>query len=143
MFSKVSDVDARPDDGRAVWASRSNPAPACDGVLRVADPREVVESASWAQSIFDGDDGGAEDVAAFRWRLRVGIAGDLLFDQRARRRQRFDQALQLAMTFVSIRNRRGVVVLHGEMSVWVWTHERAVREESQVLLRIFLVKRVQ
>lgn len=47
------------------------------------------------------------------------------------------------MTFVSIRNSRGVVVLHGEMSVWVWTYERAVREESQVLQRIFLVKRGQ
>lgn len=33
---------------------------------------------------------------------------------------------------------RGVLVLLRGMSLWVWTHERAIRDESQVLPHIFL-----
>jgi hypothetical protein len=43
----------------------------------------------------------------------------------------------LAMTFVPVGGGRGVFVLHHGMSVWAWTHERAVRNGSQVLQRIF------
>ena len=106
-----------PIAGPAARIDRSRSPLAGDRVLGVANLREVVESASRAQPIFDGNDRSVEDVAAFRRRLRFGIALGLLFDPCACRRQRFDQALQLAMTFVSVGSGRGVFFLHEVVSV--------------------------